>query len=86
MQIFRMCSLEECVHTHARTHTRARARAHTHTHTPDAIKSMEIFNLYCRSQHNTEEIARLHQLLMNKPVAPSFAKLNPEYEVFYIYI
>eukprot|EP00802_Teleaulax_amphioxeia_P025548 Tamp_26420.p1 GENE.Tamp_26420~~Tamp_26420.p1 ORF type:complete len:292 (+),score=75.06 Tamp_26420:42-878(+) len=51
-----------------------------HNAETDAIKSMEIFNLYCRSQHNTEEIARLHQLLMNKPVAPSFAKLNPEYE------
>jgi hypothetical protein len=42
---------------------------------------MQIFNLYCRSQHNSQEIARLHQLLLDKPVAPSFAKLNPEFEV-----
>lgn len=51
-----------------------------HNAETDAIKSMKIFNLYCRSQHNAEELGRMQQALMSKPVAPSFAKLNPDYE------
>ena len=52
-----------------------------HNAVTDAIKSMKIFNLYCRCQGDAEELGRMHQALMTKPVAPSFAKLNPEYEV-----
>jgi len=51
-----------------------------HNAETDAIKSMQIFNLYCRAQNDPVELQRLHQALLSKPVAPSFAKLNPEYE------
>jgi DNA polymerase III epsilon subunit-like protein len=51
-----------------------------HNAETDAIKSMQIFNLYCRAQNDPAELERLHQLLLSTPVAPSFAKLNPEYE------
>ena len=86
-----------------------------HNAETDAIKSMQIFNLYCRAQvvkrvcvfesfftfvcltcvpwyrsdhshtcilwqKDASEVGRLQALLMSTPVAPSFAKLNPEYE------
>jgi len=51
-----------------------------HNAETDAIKSMQIFNLYCRAQNDAAELQRLHEALLSRPVAPSFAKLNPEYE------
>mmetsp|Transcript_19476 Transcript_19476/g.39709 ORF Transcript_19476/g.39709 Transcript_19476/m.39709 type:complete len:276 (-) Transcript_19476:189-1016(-) len=51
-----------------------------HNAVTDAVKSMRLFNLYCRVQQNPEELAALHKKLLETPVAPSFAKQNPTYE------
>mmetsp|Transcript_56608 Transcript_56608/g.135131 ORF Transcript_56608/g.135131 Transcript_56608/m.135131 type:complete len:275 (+) Transcript_56608:222-1046(+) len=51
-----------------------------HNAVTDAVKSMQLFNLYIQVQHNPPELARLQGLLLSTPVAPSFAKKNPEFE------
>mmetsp|Transcript_7669 Transcript_7669/g.15016 ORF Transcript_7669/g.15016 Transcript_7669/m.15016 type:complete len:275 (-) Transcript_7669:263-1087(-) len=51
-----------------------------HNAVTDAVKSMQLFNLYCRVQHSPDEVASLHQKLLATPVAPSFAKQNPSFE------
>lgn len=45
-----------------------------HNAVTDAIKSMQLFNLYVQVQHDEKELARLQGLLLSTPVAPSFAK------------
>lgn len=51
-----------------------------HNAVTDAVKSMQLFNLYCRIQHNPEEMTKIQEKLLSTPVAPSFAKLNPTYK------
>mmetsp|Transcript_39713 Transcript_39713/g.97611 ORF Transcript_39713/g.97611 Transcript_39713/m.97611 type:complete len:279 (-) Transcript_39713:448-1284(-) len=51
-----------------------------HNAVSDAVKSMQLFNLYCRTQSSPEALTKMHASLLSAPVAPSFAKLNPSYE------
>lgn len=51
-----------------------------HSAVEDALKSMRLFERYCRAQHSPSELAVLQAKMLETPVAPSFAKSNPTYD------
>jgi len=51
-----------------------------HNAVTDAIKSMQLFNLYCRTQTSPDDLSKMHAKLLATPVAASFAKQNPTFE------
>jgi len=51
-----------------------------HNAVTDATLSIRLYNVYKQVENDRNQLAKAHQLLLNTPIDPSFAKLNPVHE------
>jgi len=51
-----------------------------HNAVTDAILSVRLYNLYLSIKNDTSQLKQAHQLLLETPMDPSFAKLNPVHD------